>query len=87
MKDLSHLKIDKDVASKKCEWCHGDSLYSATWDCKFCLECNLWLEKKCGGTTYEECPYECWNRPERPLDDNLQPVSDRDQGAIMSSHS
>jgi hypothetical protein len=49
---------------------------SEEWDAKYCVECDEWLEPKCGVTPEEyggdekaatkECFFQCWNRPDRP---------------------
>lgn len=55
---------------KKCKKRRGE--YSEKWDAHFCRECNLWLEVKCStepGDT-ANCRFECWNRPERPIEKN-----------------
>lgn len=40
--------------------------YDADWDRYFCKKCDEWLEKGCAATTIEECPFKCWECPERP---------------------
>lgn len=51
--------------------------YSEEWDAFFCHKCNLWLEKCCppppaGVPEEQQCEFKCWNRPERPLDIDIE---------------
>lgn len=56
-----------------CDECTQLLSYSEDWDARYCEICNEWKDKKCSETNINinqiECFYECWNRPERPLED------------------
>lgn len=36
--------------------------YSSKHDARFCLDCDVWLERKCG----DECCFYCNRRPDTP---------------------
>lgn len=61
------IRIWADVEPINCHICNGESKYTPTWDAHFCPECNEWLQPACDQAVCIDCPYETWNRPERPL--------------------
>lgn len=48
--------------------------YSEKWDARYCDTCNIWLDPPCGCGPEDnieriECHFECWKRPEKPLEE------------------
>lgn len=64
--------IDEDAQSIICKNCNGLSKYSSIWDKHFCPSCNEWLEKRCTKESCPDCPFEGWDMPEKPLENEYE---------------
>ncbi len=60
LKSLGNVQMCEDSF---CPICNLPILLSYKYDAEFCINCNIWIGKKCGDP---KCGY-CSKRPEKPL--------------------
>ncbi len=49
---------------KACSFCNNKLAYNEGFDAYYCIQCDKWMEKKCGDPACEFCTI----RPEKPSD-------------------
>lgn len=41
--------------------------YSIRWDSMYCFTCMEWIEDKCDCSLEDNCPFNGWHRPNKPI--------------------
>jgi hypothetical protein len=74
--------VPKSAILKRCDIGNAQPLhrieysdYRDGWDARYCIDCNAWIEPKCGDPSCEFCA----NRPEHPLPETKRGTTNHPQ--------